>query len=35
MRGTADKIWSNDANPYGVMKMTAEDWTDDQEGPAN
>jgi hypothetical protein len=35
MRGTADKIWSNDVDPYGVMRMTAEDWTDNQEGPTN
>jgi hypothetical protein len=35
MRGTADKIWSNDADPYGVMRMMAEDWTDNQEGLTN
>jgi hypothetical protein len=35
MRGMADKIWSDDADPYGVMRMTAEDWTDDQEKPTN
>jgi hypothetical protein len=35
MRGTADKIWRNTADPYGVMRTTAEDWTDDQEGPTN
>jgi hypothetical protein len=35
MRGTVDKIWSDDADPYGVMRTTAEDWMDDQEGPTN
>ena len=35
MRGTAEEIWGEDANPYCVMHMTAEDWTGDQEGPTN
>jgi hypothetical protein len=35
MRGTADKIWSNNADPYRVMRTMAEDWTDNQEGPTN
>ncbi len=35
MRGTADEIWSNNADPYGVMRTMAEDWTVDQKGPTN
>jgi hypothetical protein len=33
MSGTAEEIWGDDTDPYGVMRMTAEDWTDAQEGP--
>ena len=33
MRGTADKIWGENTDPHGVMRTTAENWTDDQEGP--
>jgi hypothetical protein len=33
MRGTAEEIWSYDADPYGVMQTMAEDWMDNQEGP--
>ncbi len=35
MRGMVDEIWSNNADPYGVMRTMAEDWTDNQEGPTN
>jgi hypothetical protein len=35
MRGTADKIWSDDVNPYGVMRTMAEDWMDNQKGLTN
>jgi hypothetical protein len=28
MQGTAKEIWGEDADPYCVMQMTAEDWTD-------
>jgi hypothetical protein len=31
MRGTADEIWGEDM--HGVMRTTAENWTDDREGP--
>ena len=31
MRGTADEIWGEDT--HGVMRTTAENWTDDREGP--
>ena len=31
MRGTSDKIWGEDT--HGVMRTTAENWTDDCEGP--
>jgi hypothetical protein len=35
MQGTAGEIWGEDADPYCVMQTTADDWTDDQEGPTN
>jgi len=31
MRGTTDEIWGEDI--HGVMRTTAENWTDDREGP--
>jgi hypothetical protein len=31
MRGTADEIWGEDM--HGVMRTTAENWTDDREEP--
>jgi hypothetical protein len=31
MRGTAEDIWGEEADPYGVMRTMAADWTDDQE----
>jgi hypothetical protein len=33
MRGTMEDIWGEEADPYGVMRTTATDWTDDQEEP--
>jgi hypothetical protein len=35
MRGTAEKNWGEDVDPYGVMWTTAADWTDDHKGPIN
>jgi hypothetical protein len=33
MRGTAEEIWGEKVDPYGVMRTTAADWTDDHERP--
>jgi len=33
MRGTAEEIWGEKVDPYGVMQTTAADWTDDHERP--
>ncbi len=33
MRGTGEEIWGVDVDPYGVMRTTAADWTDDHEWP--
>ncbi len=35
MRGTAEENWGEDVDPYGVMRTTAADWTDDHEEPVN
>ncbi len=32
MRGT-EEIWGEDVDPYGVMRTTAADWTDNHGGP--
>jgi hypothetical protein len=31
MRGTAEDIWGEEADPYGVMRTTAVYWTDHQD----
>jgi hypothetical protein len=32
IRGTANEIWGEETDPYGVMQTTAVDWTDNHEG---
>ena len=35
MRGTAEEIWGEETDPYGVMRTTVTDWTDDHDAPTS